>query len=43
MCSVSDEPILRMQPAAFLFAQRLGGRLVELRRPRLLAALAGSL
>ena len=43
MYSVSDKPILRVQPAAFLFAQRLGRRFVELRGPRLLAALARSL
>ena len=43
MCSVSVEPILRMQPPTLLFAERLGRRLVELRRPRLLAALGRSL
>ena len=37
------QPILRVQPAALLFAERFGRRLVEMRRPRLLAALGGSL
>jgi hypothetical protein len=37
------QSILRVQPAAFLFAQRFGGCVVELRGPRLLASLVRSL
>ena len=37
------QPILRVQPAALLFAERFGRRLIELRRPDLLAAFGGSL
>jgi hypothetical protein len=38
-----SEAILRVSPLAFLFAERFGGSLVELRRSDLLAALTGSL
>ena len=38
-----SQPILRMEPPAFFFAEGLGRRFVEMRRPRLLAALGGSL